>query len=71
MFRYLSNLSIRAKVFAAPGTMIALLVALGAYAFILLSSNERQIDNLNTRITEPTVNILEFNNQLRTSVADL
>jgi hypothetical protein len=60
MFRYLSNLSIRAKVFAAPGTMIALLVALGAYAFILLSNNERQIDNLNTRITEPTVNIFRI-----------
>ena len=43
--------------------MIALLVALGAYAFVLLSNNERQIDNLNTRITEPTVNILEFDNR--------
>jgi methyl-accepting chemotaxis protein len=71
MFRYLSNLSIRAKVFAAPGAMVALLLALGAYAFVLLSNNEFQIEKLNTRVIEPTVNILEFNNQARASVAGL
>ena len=71
MFRYLSNLSIRAKVFAAPGTMTTLLLALGAYAFVLLSNNELQITKLNTRITEPTVSILEFNNKALASVAGL
>ena len=71
MIRFIANLSIRAKVLAAPAGLVVLLLALGGYAFFLLNGNEASVRRLNTAVTEPTLNILVFSDHARTSLADL
>ena len=71
MTRFLVNLSIRAKVLAVPSGMVALLLALGGYAFFLLSHNETRVHVLNTAVTEPTVEMLAFSDRARASLAEL
>ena len=71
MLRFLADRSIRAKVLAVPAGMVALLLLLGAYGFLLLNSNEAQVRRLNTRVTEPTIQILQFSDHARASLADL
>ena len=71
MFRFLANRSVQAKVLAVPAGLVVLLLALGCYAYVLLSGNEAGVRRLNTVVTEPTINILGFSDRARGSLADL
>jgi methyl-accepting chemotaxis protein len=71
MFRFLANRSVQAKVVAVPAGLVVLLLALGCYAYVLLSGNEAGVRRLNTVVTEPTINILGFSDHARGSLADL
>jgi len=71
MLRFLANRSVQAKVVAVPAGLVLMLLALGCYAYVLLSSNEAGVRRLNEAVTDPAVNMLEFSDHARASLADL
>ena len=71
MFQFLANRSVRAKVLAVPAGLVLLLLALGAYAYVLLTSNEIAVRRLNEAVNEPTLNLLQISDRARASLADL
>jgi methyl-accepting chemotaxis protein len=71
MRRAFGNLMIRAKISAVPVGMIAFLVGLGIYGFLLLSDNQKKLDDLNDGILRQTFAVGDFRREALQSIAKL
>jgi len=71
MRRVFGNLTIRAKISAVPVAMIAFLLGLGIYGFLLLSDNQNKLDDLDSGILRQTFAIGAFQREALQSIAQL
>ena len=71
MRRAFGNLMIRVKISAVPMGMIAFLVGLGVYGFLLLSDNQKKLDDLNGGILRQTFAVVDFQREALRSIAKL
>src|SRR5579883_1445795 len=67
----IQNLAVRTKISAVPALVVAVLIALGSYGYLLLSSNQQRLDDLNHGIVSGTFAVAAFQNDALTTVADL
>jgi methyl-accepting chemotaxis protein len=67
----LSNLSIRAKIWAIPASMAVLLAGLGLYAVLLLGGNEARVRALNDGVLRQTLAAQEFGEATERSLSRL
>jgi methyl-accepting chemotaxis protein len=66
-----NNLTMRAKISAIPVGMIAFLIGLGVYGFLLLIDNQHRLDDLNGGILRQSSAVTDFQRQSLQSVAEL
>jgi len=71
MLRALNNMMIQVKVSAVPVGMIALMIALGAFGFLLLTDNHRKLNELDETVLRPTSAVVDFQKDALRSIAQL
>jgi methyl-accepting chemotaxis protein len=71
MRRAFDNLTMRAKISAIPVGMIAFLIGLGVYGFLLLIDNQHRLDDLNDGILRQSAAVTDFRRQALQSIAEL
>jgi methyl-accepting chemotaxis protein len=71
MRRVFGDLMIRAKISAVPVGMIAFLLGLGLYGFLLLHDNQKRLDDLDNGILRQTFAVGAFQREALQSIAQL
>jgi methyl-accepting chemotaxis protein len=65
------NLTIGVKVLSVPATLVAMLLGLAAYAFLLLGTNEEKVRVLSTGIAQHASTLLEFQIEAQRTISVL
>lgn len=71
MRRFISRLSVGAKVLIVPAFLVVMLISLGAYAFVLLAENEDQIRDYEQKALQQTLAALDYQNDLSATLTRL
>ncbi len=71
MLRRFVNLTIGLKVLSVPAALVAMLLGLAAYAFLLLGNNEEKVRHLSTGIAQHASTLLEFEIEAQRTISVL